>query len=433
MLDRHFIRNNIEWVRESLSSRGFSLDTEHFARLDSQERNLRRESEDLRQQRNAVSQEISQIRQKKGNASRLISEMREVGERIKQLGGELEAAHLALRDTLARIPNIPHESVPVGKDEQANQVVRSFGEPPEFCFNPLDHVELGSRLGILDPGRAAKVTGARFTNYYGDGARLERALISFMLDVHTSAHGYIEVLPPFMANRSSFFGTGNLPKFEDDLFKVEGTDYLLVPTAEVPVTNLCAGETLQTEHLPLCFAAYTPCFRSEAGSHGKDTRGLIRQHQFNKVELVRFANPEDSFEQLEILTRHAEEILKLLGLAFRTVVLSSGDMGFSSAKTYDLEVWIPTQNTYREISSCSNFLDFQARRANIRCRSSEKKKSRFLHTLNGSGLAVGRTWVAIIENFQQEDGSVIIPEPLRPYLGDLERIEPKEIPSLGID
>ena len=433
MLDRHFVRNNIESVGERLAHRGFAFDARRFSQLDELERNLRQESEELRSRRNRASEEISRVKREGGDASPQIAEMRQVGDRIKELEGELEAVHLKLRESLSVTPNLPDQTVPVGKDEQANQVVRTVGAPPELGFEPLDHVELGRRLGILDPGRAAKITGARFTNYYGAGARLERALINFMLDLHTGSHGYVEVLPPFMANRSSFFGTGNLPKFEDDLFKVEGTDYLLIPTAEVPVTNLFAEETLQEEHLPLCFAAYTPCFRSEAGAYGKDTRGLIRQHQFNKVELVRFSQPEDSFEQLEILTGHAEEILRRLGLAFQTVVLSTGDMGFSSAKTYDIEVWIPSQNCYREISSCSNFLDFQARRAGIRCRPAGQKKSRFAHTLNGSGLAVGRTWVAVIENCQQEDGSIVVPEPLRPYMEGLERIEPREMPSLRID
>jgi seryl-tRNA synthetase len=357
--------------------------------------------------------------------------MKDVSARIKGLDEELSELKEQLADFLAVIPNLPHETVPVGPDEASNELVRTHGDIPGFDFEVRDHVDLGRDLGILDPERAAKITGARFTNYYGSGARLERALINFMLDVHTREHGYVEVLPPFMANKDSFFGTGNLPKFEEDLFRLAGTDYYLVPTAEVPVTNLFAGEILDEASLPRAFAAFTPCFRSEAGSYGKDTRGLIRQHQFNKVELVRFSTPEDSYSQLELLTSHAEEILRRLGLAYRVVTLSTGDMSFSSAKTYDLEVWIPSQNTYREISSCSNFEDFQARRAQIRYKPLEGKKTRFAHTLNGSGLAVGRTWVALVENFQQEDGTVLIPEVLRPYLNGMELLAPENcVPSI---
>jgi seryl-tRNA synthetase len=328
-----------------------------------------------------------------------------------------------MHDFLAEIPNLPDNSVPVGPDESANRLERTVGDTPEFDFAVQDHVDIGIALSILDPERAAKIAGARFTNYVGMGARLERALTNFMLDIHTREHGYTEVLPPFMANSQSFFGTGNLPKFEEDLFKISDTDYYLIPTAEVPVTNIYAEEVLREEDLPIYYTAYTPCFRSEAGSYGKDTRGLIRQHQFNKVELVKFTTPDTSYEELEKLTSNAEEILKRLELPYRVVTLSSGDMSFSSAKTYDIEVWIPSQKTYREISSCSNFEDFQARRANIRYKPISGKKTRLAHTLNGSGLAVGRTWVALVENYQQADGSVIIPEALRPYMDGLGKIE----------
>ncbi len=426
MLDRNFIRDNLDLVRERLSRKGFEFDLHGFEKLDGRERSLRVENEELRAIRNQTSEQISLQKRQGQDASGQISEMRTVAARIKELDGALSEVADDLFDFLAGVPNLPHQTVPVGKDEDANEVVRHVGEVPEFPFEPRDHVALGQRLGILDPTRAAKITGARFTNYYGAGALLERALVNFMLDIHTVEHGYLEVLPPFMANRKSFFGTGNLPKFEADLFKVDGTDYLLIPTAEVPVTNVFGDEVLDEEQLPCWLTAFTPCFRSEAGDYGRDTRGLIRQHQFNKVELVHFCKPEDSYDQLEILTANAETILKRLDLPYRVVVLSSGDMGFSSAKTYDLEVWVPSQDTYREISSCSNFEDFQARRANIRCRSQAQKKTRFVHTLNGSGLAIGRTWLAIVENYQQEDGSILIPEALRSYMGGLERISARD-------
>ncbi len=426
MLDRNFIRDNLDHIRERLSGKGFEFDLSGFETLDKREKSLRIENEELRSLRNQTSVEISLAKRKGEDASRQIAEMKRVSGRIKELDRLLSQVTNDLFDFLAVIPNLPHETVPSGEDETANEVVRQVGEVPRFDFELRDHVELGQSLGILDSERAAKITGARFANYYGAGALLERALINFMLDTHTREHGYLEMIPPFMANRKSFFGTGNLPKFEADLFKVDGTDYLLIPTAEVPVTNVFSNETLDEEELPCWFTAYTPCFRSEAGAHGRDTRGLIRQHQFNKVELVHFCKPEDSYDQLEVLTANAETILRRLGLPYQVVVLSSGDMGFSSAKTYDIEVWVPSQETYREISSCSNFEDFQARRANIRCRNSTHKKTRFAHTLNGSGLAIGRTWVAIVENYQQEDGSILIPEALQSYMGGLERISARD-------
>lgn len=421
MLDRTFVREQTESVRQRLLDRGYELDIAVFESLDQRERTTRIECEELRADRNRTNDEISSLRREGRDAAGKIERMKQVSSRIKQLDEELDEVKSDLEAFLSRIPNLPHETVPSGADDSANAVVREVGVPPRFDFGCRDHVDLGSDLGILDLDRASKITGARFANYYGAGALLERALINFMLDLHTQQHGYREVIPPFMANRSSFFGTGNLPKFEEDLFRIAGKDFFLIPTAEVPVTNIFSGEILAEEDLPISFTAYTPCFRSEAGSYGKDVRGLIRQHQFNKVELVKFSKAEESYEQLEQLTRDAEEVLTRLGLAYRVVTLSSGDMGFSAAKTYDLEVWIPAQETYREISSCSNFEDFQARRANIRYRS-KSGKPLLAHTLNGSGLAVGRTWVAIVENFQQADGSVLIPEALQPYMHGMERI-----------
>ncbi len=426
MLDRTTIREHADEVQRRLLTKGFELDLQGFQQMDQRERAIRIETEELRALRNRAGDAIAAVRKSGGDASAQIETMKQVSASIKALEEELSDLETRLSDFLAVIPNLPDQSVPVGNDAAGNQVVRVVGTPGKFDFPVKDHVDIGAALGILDPERAAKVAGARFTNYYGSGARLERALINFMLDIHTREHGYTEILPPFMANRKSFFGTGNLPKFEADLFKIEGTDFYLAPTAEVPVTNVFADEILEGSALPVAFAAYTPCFRSEAGSYGKDTRGLIRQHQFNKVELVRFSTEEDSYRQLELLTGHAEEILRRLGLPYRVVTLCSGDMSFSSAKTYDLEVWIPSQNAYREISSCSNFEAFQARRANIRYRPENGKKTRFAHTLNGSGLAIGRTWVAIVENFQQADGTVSIPPPLRPYLGGLDRIKAEE-------
>jgi seryl-tRNA synthetase len=376
----------------------------------------------LKALRNKVSEEISRVKDKSLAQDR-IAEMREVSQRIKSLDEELKEVEEALAGFLLTVPNIPSASVPVGASEGDNVVVRKWGEPAVFPFAPKPHWEIGETLGILDFERGAKLTGARFTLYKGAGARLERALINFMLDLHTGGHKYVEMLPPFMVNRESMIGTGQLPKFEDDLFKIDGLDYFLIPTAEVPVTNIHRGEILRGADLPVCYAAYTPCFRKEAGSYGKDTRGLVRQHQFNKVELVKFVRPSESYRELENLTADAEHVLQLLGLPYRVVELCTADLGFSAAKTYDLEVWLPAQNTYREISSCSNFEDFQARRASIRFREDDRAKPEFVHTLNGSGLAVGRTVVAILENFQQADGTVTIPEVLRPYMGGAERID----------
>ena len=424
MLDRAFIRGNLEQVTARLKTRGFSLAVEEFRSLDARERACRIESEELRAGRNRTSAEIAQRRRRGDDATAQIRQMKQVSARIKELEEGLTGLRRRMEEFLSWIPNLPAEGVPAGKDSRANEVVRVVGARREFSFPVRDHVELGTRLGILDLERAGKIAGARFSLCSGAGALLERALINLMLDLHTRSHGYREVIPPFMANRRSFFGTGNLPKFEEELFRVADSDYFLVPTAEVPLTNIFAGEILDDEDLPISLTAYTPCFRSEAGSYGKDTRGLIRLHQFNKVELVKFTRPEDSSGQLEQLTGHAEAVLKLLEIPYRVVVLSTGDMGFSAAKTYDLEVWIPSQNTYREISSCSNFGDFQARRCKIRYRPAQGSGNRLVHTLNGSGLAIGRTWVALVENFQGEDGSVRIPEALRPYMHGLERLVP---------
>ncbi len=422
MLDRNFVRDNLEVVKERLKTRTFELEPQQFLQLDEEERTLRLEWEELRALRNRTSDEIAKQKKEGENASQKIEEMQQVSTRIKELDELVKAVDSRMNEFLSVIPNLPHLTVPVGPDETYNAEVRKVSEPSDFDFPIKDHVDLGVDLGILDLERASKIAGARFTNYYGAGALLERSLVNFMLEVQTREHGYVEVLPPFMANRSSLFGTGNLPKFEADLFHIEGTEYFLIPTAEVPLTNMFAGEVLAEEKLPVNFVAYTPCFRSEAGSYGKDTRGLIRQHQFNKVELVKFARPEDSYEELEKLTSDAEEILRRLELPYRVMTLSTGDMGFSAAKTYDLEVWIPSQGRYREISSCSNFEDFQARRANIRYKPEAGKRTSFVHTLNGSGLAVGRTWVAVVENFQQADGTVLIPDALRPYMHGMKQI-----------
>ena len=422
MLSRAFIRDNLADVGERLRTKGFVFEGERFLEVDEEERAARIEWEELRALRNRTSDQIAEFRKSGRDASGPIAEMKRVSSGIKELDERVRELQEGMSALLVVVPNLPHGTVPIGTDESSNEVVKEVGNPADFDFEVKDHVELGTNLGILDPERGSKIAGARFTNYYGAGALLERALANFMLDVHTQEHGYLEILPPFMANRKSFFGTGNLPKFESDLFRVEGTDYFLVPTAEVPVTNVFADETLGEEDLPISFVAFTPCFRSEAGSYGKDTKGLIRQHQFNKVELVKFSKPSDSYQQLEQLTLHAQEILNRLEVPYRIVTLCSGDMSFSSAKTYDLEAWIPSQNRYREISSCTNFEDFQARRANIRFKSNSGKGSRFVHTLNGSGLAVGRTWVAIVENFQQADGTIAIPEALRPYLRGMKQI-----------
>jgi seryl-tRNA synthetase len=407
-----------------MQERHASVDLDEFEKLDTERRRLIVETEQLKALRNRTNDEITALKKKKQDASEKIIEMREVSARIKLLDEELGQKDKTLRDLQLTIPNIPHESVLIGDDSSFNPVVRTVGENPPLDFEPKAHWDLGPALGILDLDRAAKIAGARFALYLGVGAHLERALVNFMLDLHTREHGYQEVLPPLMVNASALRGTGQLPKFADDLFKVENRDLYLIPTAEVPVTNIFAGEILEGEKLPVYLTAYTPCFRSEAGSYGKDTRGLIRQHQFNKVELVKFTKPENSYEELEALTLNAEEVLKRLDLPYRVVSLCTGDLGFSSAKTYDLEVWLPGQQAYREISSCSNFQDFQARRANIRFRRNPKAKVEFVHTLNGSGLAVGRTWVAILENYQQADGSIVIPKALRPYLDGLEVIKP---------
>jgi seryl-tRNA synthetase len=414
--DLSFFRQNLDSIASRLADRGFKLDVETFRNLDSERRAALTESEQLKAQRNAETQEIGKLRKAGADTTERQQRVREMAERIAVLDKAAAELDERFQQMLAGVPNVPHASVPTGRSAEDNVEVRRWGTPPAFAFQPKAHWDLGPELGILDFERAAKITGARFAVYIGLGAKLERALISFMLDVHTREHGYTEVLPPFMANKDSFYGTGQLPKFEADLFKIESTDYYLVPTAEVPVTNLHRDETLDLDKLPIKYCAYTPCFRSEAGSYGRDVRGIIRQHQFQKVELVKFARPESSYNELESLTRDAEDILQRLGLAYRTVVLCTGDLGASSAKTYDIEVWLPGLNEYKEISSCSNFESFQARRASIRAKSG-KGKAEYVHTLNGSGLAVGRTWLAILENYQQADGSVVVPEALRPYMG----------------
>jgi seryl-tRNA synthetase len=424
MLDLSFIRKNLALVRQKMRERGTTVALDEFERLDAERRRLILESEKLKYLRNTTSDEIAVSKKLGHDASAKIAEMKDVSTRIKEVDEQLKECDQTLRALQLTIPNLPHSTVPVGSDASANAEIRVVGQKPGFDFEPKAHWELGTQLGILDFDRAAKIAGARFSLYKGVGAQLERALINFMLDVHTREHHYQEVIPPLMVNSNSMQGTGQLPKFAEDLFKVEGTDYWLIPTAEVPVTNIYADEILDGAQLPIYVTAYTPCFRSEAGSYGKDTRGLIRQHQFNKVELVKFTRPENSYDELEMLTQDAEEILKRLGLYYRVVALCTGDLGFSSAKTYDLEVWLPGQNAFREISSCSNFEDFQARRANIRFRPDPKAKVEFVHTLNGSGLAAGRTWVAILESYQQADGSVIIPEVLRPYMDGLKQITP---------
>jgi seryl-tRNA synthetase len=421
MLDIKFLREHPEEAERRLATRGGDLSLAGFKALDERRRHLLTEAETLKAHKNSVSDEISKVKDK-SQVQDKISSMKELSSRIKNLDDEIKQVEEQLQPLLMIIPNIPHPATPIGKSEADNVVVRSWGNPAKFGFTPKPHWEIGEQLDILDFERAAKITGARFALYKGAGARLERALISFMLDLHTDKHGYTEVLPPFMVNRASMTGTGQLPKFEEDLFHLVDPDYLLVPTAEVPVTNIHRDEILKRSDLPISYAAYTPCFRREAGSYGKDTRGLIRQHQFNKVELVKFVHPEQSGQELELLTGHAEKILQLLELPYRVVSLCSGDIGFSACKTYDLEVWLPAQETYREISSCSSFGDFQARRSAIRFREDEKSKPEFVHTINGSGLAVGRTLVAILENFQQADGSVIIPQALRSYMGGLEKI-----------
>jgi seryl-tRNA synthetase len=423
MLDIKFVRSKPEVVREALVKRGAKVSLDEFLTLEEQRRVRLVEVEQLKNLRNVVSEEIARLKKAGQNPEELVSNMRNTSLRIKQLDEQVREVEENLQQILLGIPNIPHASVPVGNSEEDNPVLRTWGEPPQFDFAPRPHWEIGESLDILDFARGVKIAGARFTVYKGLGARLERALINYMLDLHTGKHGYQEIFPPFMVNRQCMVGTGQLPKFEEDMFHVDKTDYFLVPTAEVPVTNLFRDEILEDNQLPIKLTAYTACFRAEAGAAGRDTRGLIRQHQFNKVELVKFSRPEDSYAELERLTTDAEEVLQGLGLPYRVVTLCTADIGFSSAKTYDLEVWLPSFNTYREISSCSNFEDFQARRANIRYRPGPKAKPQFVHTLNGSGVAVGRTVAAILENYQQADGSVVIPEALRPYMGGVERIK----------
>lgn len=427
MLDIKRVRDNYEEVKRILLTRNEDLGNfDEFESLDAKRRELIAKTEELKAERNKVSEQISIMKRNKENADEMILRMRQVGDEIKKLDAELNEIEEKFKDMMMRLPNIPHESVPIGESEDDNVVEYTWGEVPTFDFEIKPHWDLATNLQIIDFDRAGKVTGSRFVFYRGLGARLERALMSFMMDLHAEEHGYEEMLPPVIINRASLTGTGQLPKFAEDVFKLEETDYFMAPTAEVPVTNFYRDEILDGEQLPKGFVAYSACFRSEAGSAGRDTRGLIRQHQFNKVELVRFVKPEDSYEQLELLTGHAEKVLQLLNLPYQRVKMCTADLGFTAAKKYDLEVWMPAQNKYREISSCSNFEDFQARRANIRFRREKGAKPEFVHTLNGSGLAIGRTVAAIIENYQREDGSVIIPEVLRPYMGGKEVITPPE-------
>lgn len=417
MLDIKLVRNEPEKVREGMAKRGAQVPLDQFINLDQTRRRKLTEVEQLKNKRNTVSKEVGRLKSQGQDAAGLIQEMQEVGAKIQELDGEIRGIEEELNRILMVIPNLPHESVPVGKDETENQFIRSWGEPRKFDFEPKSHDEVGTGLGIMDFERAAKISGARFVVMSGWGAKLERALFNFMLDLHTREHGYTEIFPPFLVNRASMTGTGQLPKFEEDMFKCIPGDFYLIPTAEVPVTNLHRDEILGPEQLPIKYAAYTACFRAEAGSAGRDTKGIIRQHQFNKVELVKFTKPEDSYVEHEKLVNDAEAVLQRLGLPYRVMLLCSGDQGFSAAKCYDLEVWLPSFNTYREISSCSNFEDFQARRANIRYRPAAGAKPEFVHTLNGSGVAIGRTVAAILENYQNADGSVTVPEALRPYLG----------------
>ena len=430
MLDLNFVRDNIPTIEQMLRSRGMNPDAvlKDFRTVDAQRRQAIQSAETVRAERNRLSAEIPKMQKAGQDAGQLIADAKDMRVQIQELEKAAEEYDTRMSEVLVGIPNVPHESVPVGKSADDNVEVRRWGTPPKFDFTPKPHWELGERLGVLDLQRAVKITGARFAVYWDQGAKLERALANFMLDVHTKEHGYTEVLPPYLVNSDSMYGTGQLPKFAADLFRVPygDKDVWLIPTAEVPVTNLYRDEVLDNAKLPISLTAYTPCFRSEAGSYGKDVRGIIRQHQFQKVELVKFSRPEDSYEQLEKLAHDAEEILQKLGLHYRVVVLCTSDMSFSSAKTYDLEVWLPGQQLFREISSCSNFESFQARRANIRYRQEEKKKPSFVHTLNGSGLAVGRTWLAILENYQQADGTVIVPEVLRPYMGT-DRMVPRSM------
>lgn len=417
MLDIKFVRDNPEEVLTALKNRGNSLTLDGFMELEKERRDILGEVEVLKSQRNAVSKQISEMKKNKENTDEIVAQMRQVGDKIGALDARLKEVETGLRDIMLNIPNIPNASVPVGKDENDNPEIRKWSEPKQYDFTPKPHWEIGEDLDILDAERAAKVTGARFTFYKGLGARLERSVINFMMDLHTGEHGYTEMLAPFIANKESMTGTGQLPKFAEDMFKLEGMDYYLVPTAEVPTTNYHRGEILDGAQLPEYYSTYTACFRAEAGSAGRDTRGLIRQHQFNKVELIKFVKPETSYDELEKMTNDAEHVLQLLGLPYRVILLCTGDMGFTAAKTYDIEVWLPSAGMYREISSCSNTEAYQARRADIKFRRGPKEKPEFLHTLNGSGLAVGRTVAAILENYQQADGSVVVPEALRKYMG----------------
>jgi len=435
MLDLNYVRDNLDAVRAALEKRGMATGAlDDFAAADADRRRVIAESDQLNSERNAASREIGGLIKdgKRDEADARRKQVNELKERIAELDSARDQAEARMRELLSTLPNIPHDTVPVGRDESANLEIRRWGTKPDFDFEPKDHVDLGTALGILDLERATKIAGARFAILNGAGARLERALIDFMLDLHTTEHGYTETLPPFIVNRDALFGTGQLPKFEQELFKLEDErGFYLVPTAEVPVTNYHREEILDASQLPMKWAAYTPCFRSEAGSYGKDTRGIIRQHQFEKVELVKYSLPENSYDELESLTHDAEVVLQKLGIHYRVVALASGDLGFGSAKTYDIEVWLPSQNTFREISSCSNYEAFQARRANIRFRRAGGAKPEFVHTLNGSGLAVGRTWIAILENYQQKDGSVMVPEALRPYMKGSDRISSNLVQSLS--
>jgi len=425
MLDAKMIRANPEMVDAILQKRGLTGALVKFLELDEKRREILGKVEELKNFRNTSSQQVGQMKKAGADPTELMEKVRQVGNDIKELDDHLKEIETEIDRIMLSIPNLPHESVPVGPDETANVEIRRWGEPKHFDFQPLAHWDIGPNLDILDFERAAKLSGARFTVYKGWGAKLERAIINFFLDVHTTKHGYQEILPPFMVNAESALGSGHLPKFGEDMFKIEGREMYLIPTAELPLTNLYREEILEGADLPVYVTAYTPCFRAEAGSHGRDTRGIIRQHQFNKVEMVKFTTPETSYEELEKMTNDAEEVLQMLGLPYRVVLLSTGDMGFSSAKTYDIEVWMPSYGEYKEISSCSNCDDFQARRANIRYRPDPKAKVRFVHTLNGSGVAVGRTVAAVLENYQQADGSVIVPEALRPYMGGIESIKAK--------
>lgn len=418
MLDIKLLRTDFEGVKKALENRNEEFDLEQFKTLDENRRNLLSEVESLKAEQNKVSKQIPQMKKEGQDTTAVMAEMKELSEKIKGLDGKVAEADKALNDWMLTIPNIPHPSVPAGKTDEDNVEIRKWGEPPKFDFEPKAHWDLGDELGILDPETAAKISGSRFTVYRNDGAKLERAIMNFFLDTHTEKHGYVEVFPPFMVSRESMTGTGQLPKFEEDAYKVfgDGKEYFLVPTAEVPVTNMYRDMILDGKDLPIKHCAYTACFRAEAGSAGRDTRGLIRQHQFNKVELVKFTKPEDSYEELEKLTRDAEEVLQMLGLPYRVVKICLGDLGFTAAMKYDIEVWMPSYNRYVEISSCSNFESFQARRANIKYKNDPKDKAEFVHTLNGSGVAIGRTTAAIMENYQQADGSVVVPEVLRPYL-----------------